>query len=756
MLDDARLITAPDDHDGSAPLFVRSFRLDPDHGAVASAHWLVTAHGVVEPRLGGRPVAPDVLTPGWSSYEWRLRVRDLDVTEVIRDLTANEPGAELEASALVGHGWWAGRLTWEPGRRHLYGDTVGFAGRLELTFDDGHRQTVVTDGDWRVRGSDVLDDDLYDGQTIDARRRGDTLPERPVVVNELDPGVLVGHPNPPIVRHEELAPVQVTRSPSGRTLVDFGQNLVGWVRATVRGDAGAVVTLRHAEVLEDRELGVRPLRDAKATDRFVLSGGTDVFEPTLTFHGFRYVEVDGWPEGVDLASGLRAVVVSSDLRRTGTFESSHDGLNQLHRNVVWGLRGNVVGVPTDCPQRDERLGWTGDLAVFAPSACFLYDVGPFLADWLRDLRAEQVHQHGRVPFVVPDPLKYLSDDAATPAIWADAAVWVPWAAWQAYGDAEALAEAYPAMVDHVDHVTGLLSPSGLWDTGFQFGDWLDPAAPAEAADQARADKGVVATAAFIRSCRLTAEAARLLGHDADAARLDEVATRTTAAFNEHWVGDDGTVFSDCPTVYALAIVFGLLEGDRLTGAGDRLAQLTRDEGHVIATGFAGTPFVCDALTLTGHLDDAMALLLQTACPSWLYPVTMGATTIWERWDSMLPDGSINPGSMTSFNHYALGAVADWLHRSIAGLAPAEPGYARVRFAPVLPSAEQAPGLDWAGASLDTPHGRVSIRWERAEANDQETGFRVELETPVEAELVLPGVPAEQLPAGRHVRVVAAG
>ena len=752
----ASLITPPIERlDSSAPRFETTFTLDSGHGAVTAAHWRVSAHGIFEASLNGRPVADDVLSPGWSSYEWRLRFREYDVTRQLAEVGE----APLLASILVGHGWWAGRLTWEHGRRHLYGEHLGVIAQLDITFADGHLQTVATDESWIVAETDVVSDDLYDGQTIDARRRAMRSTPLPATVADFDPSVLTPYVGPAVVRQERLAPVAVWTSPSGRTLVDFGQNLVGWLKLRVRGDEGQTITVRHAEVLEQGELGVRPLRDAQATDRFILSGGEDEFEPTFTFHGFRYAEVDGWPGGLtedEARSSIRAVVVSSDLRRTGHFECSHDLLNQLHRNVVWGLRGNFVDVPTDCPQRDERLGWTGDLAVFAPTASYLFDVSDFLADWLADLRAEQLNARGRVAFVIPDVLKLLSDDqdaaatGDTPAVWSDAAVWVPWALWQAYGDLDRLRESYPAMIDHLDHVTGLLSPTGLWDTGFQFGDWLDPAAPPEAADQARADKGVVATAAFFRSLTLAAEAARLLGETSDADRLTELAEATRKAFNHHWVDDNGLVFSDCPTVYALAICFGLLEGERLSGAGERLAQLTRDEGYVIATGFAGTPFVCEALTSTGHLDEAMRLLLQTTCPSWLYPVTMGATTVWERWDSMLPDGSINPGQMTSFNHYALGAVADWLHRSIAGLAPAAPGYSRVRFAPVLPSAETAPGLDWAAAALDTDHGRVAIRWDRTES-----GFAIEVVTPVEADLVLPGLGTEVVAPGSHRRQVPA-
>jgi alpha-L-rhamnosidase len=421
-------------------------------------------------------------------------------------------------------------------------------------------------------------------------------------------------------------------------------------------------------------------------------------------------------------------------------------LDQLHRNVVWGLRGNVVDVPTDCPQRDERLGWSGDLAVFASTAAFLYDVDAFLRDWLLDLDAEQRAADGRVPFVIPDVLKYIPQPPGrhTPestAIWGDAAVWVPWALWEAYGDVDVLAQAYDAMAAHVRRVESLLSPTGLWDTGFQFGDWLDPTAPPDKPADAKADKGVVATACLYRSARLTADAAQILGRAADADSFRALAERTRAAFTEHYVADDGTVHSDAQTVYALAIVFGLLDEPVRQRAGDRLAALVAESGYRISTGFAGTPFVTDALTATGHLDDAYRMLLQTESPSWLYSVTMGATTVWERWDSMLPDGSINPGEMTSFNHYALGAVADWMHRVIGGIAPAEPGYRTVRVAP-----RPGGGLTWARTSLETRHGRVAVEWRVLEGE-----LEVDVTVPdgVTAEVDLPDGRRQRVTGGRH-------
>jgi alpha-L-rhamnosidase len=741
---------SPDEDFAGAPLLRREVRLEPGHGDVVGATLHATAHGVFGASLNGAPVSDDVLSPGWTSYEWRLRYRSYDVTDLVR----SAPDGDVVLGLALGNGWFRGRLGWGGGRAY-YGKELGALAQLEIVFADGHRQAVGTDETWQAGPSDVVGNDLYDGETIDARRRDDGwqrtgfAAEGWVGVHAsegFDTAVLTPYLGPAVVRHEEVRPVRIWSSPSGRTLIDFGQNLVGWLRFTVRGERGSMMTIRHAEVLENGELGVRPLRSAKATDRFVLSGGEDTFEPTLTFHGFRYAEVDGWP-GELTPESLVAVVVHSDLRRIGEFACSHELLNQLHRNVVWGLRGNVVDVPTDCPQRDERLGWTGDLAVFAPTAVFLFDVEDFLRDWLADLAQEQRAADGRVPFVIPDVLKYIPRPPEYPvpestAIWGDAAVWVPWALWQAYGDVRVLEEAYDAMAAHVRRVESLLSPNGLWDTGFQFGDWLDPTAPPDKPIQAKADPGVVATACLYRSAMLTAEAAELLGRAADAEHFQALAERTRAAFSEHYVSADGTVKSDAQTVYALAIVFALLDEPLRQKAGDRLATLVAESGYRIATGFAGTPFVTDALTATGHLDDAYRLLLQQECPSWLYSVTMGATTVWERWDSMLPDGSINPGEMTSFNHYALGAVADWMHRVIGGVAAAEPGYRTVRVAP-----RPGGGLTWARTALETRHGRIAVEWRLDD--DGRLEIDVTLPDEVTAEVDLPDGQRQRVTGGQH-------
>jgi alpha-L-rhamnosidase len=736
---------APNEDFDGAPLLRTEFGLAEGHGPVTRATLHATGHGVFEAHLNGQPVSDDVLSPGWSSYEWRLRYRSYDVTALL------QPTSVL--GIALGNGWFRGRLGWGGARAH-YGKELAALAQLEVEFSDGYLQTVVTDENWTAGPSAVLFNDLYDGQAIDARRYSDAWLKPDfsdeawtgVHRAELDFSTLTPYIGPPVHRQEELRPIKIWTSPAGKTLVDFGQNLVGWVRASVQGPAGTTISLRHAEVLEKDELGTRPLRTAKATDRFILSGGKDVFEPTFTFHGFRYVEVDGWA-GELTSDALTAVVVSSELRRIGQFECSNEMLNQLHRNVVWGLRGNFLDVPTDCPQRDERLGWTGDIAVFTPTATYLFDVDDFLRDWLKDLAAEQQAADGLVPSVVPDVLKYVERPAGWPipdstAIWSDAAVWVPWSLWWAYGDLQVLADQFDSMVAHVRRIESKLSPTGLWDEGFQFGDWLDPTAPPDEPGVSRADNGVVATACLYRDAHIVRDAATLLSRHEDAEHFASLAERTRAAFNEHYVRPEGIIHSDAETPYALAIVFGLLDPEDEQLAGKRLADLVAESGYHIRTGFAGTPFITHALTQTGHLEAAYRLLLQTECPSWLYPVTMGATTIWERWDSLLPDGTINPGQMTSFNHYAFGAVAYWMHQIIGGIAPLEPGYSSVLIAP-------QPGGDirWARSSLDSRHGKISVSW----SQDHDGPIELDVAVPegVTALVQLPGTPAQELGSGQH-------
>ena len=669
---------SPASRPDGACLLRHDVALEQDAKSVRRAELVATAHGIYEARVNAEPVSETLFEPGWTVYERRLQVQRFDITETVRS-----GGGDVAVEVTLGRGWWSGDFGFRDAHAN-YGDNLAFIGALSITYEDGAEQVVVTDTSWTVAETPIVFATIYDGQHEDRSRE---LPGPTAAVEaDMDRSTFVDPVSPPITRHEVLRPETIWTSPSGRTLIDFGQNLVGWLRFTVEGPAGTEIVMRHAEVLENDELGVRPLRSAKAIDRLVLAGtGPETFEPTLTFHGFRYAEVTGWP-GELTADDIEAVVVHSAIERTGTFECSDPRVNQLVHNSVWSQKGNFFAVPTDCPQRDERLGWTGDISAYAATAAYQYDVSDFLHGWLLDLEAETRLNPGKyVPMIVPEILKHAdqrplsSEERATPTtVWGDAAVWVPEALWNAYGDLDRLRSHYPAMVLHLESVEKVLSPSGLWDTGFQFADWLDPDAPADAPGDAKADKGVVATVCLVRSARFAAETARLIGHSADADRWQSLADRTQAAFVEAYVDADGRIHSDAPTVYALALAFDVLPEDRRVRSAQRLAELVREADYRVSTGFAGTPYITWALSETGHVEDAYRLLLEDGNPSWLYPISMGATTIWERWDSMLPDGSINPGQMTSFNHYALALPGGARHpcrraRLRAGAHPAHPG-----------------------------------------------------------------------------------
>jgi alpha-L-rhamnosidase len=587
--------------------------------------------------------------------------------------------------------------------------------QLEVRYEDGSLEHIVTDEQWRAATGPILAADLYDGETYDARLELDGWASvgyddaswHPVATVERDLATLVAPIGPPVRRIELREPASITRTRDGAILVDFGQNLVGRLRITVRGRPGQTIVLRHAEVLEDGEICTRPLRTAVATDRYTLRGGDpETWEPRFTFHGFRYAELSGEAE----LQLLQAVVCHSDLVRTGWFECSDPLLNRLHENVVWSMRGNILDVPTDCPQRDERLGWTGDIAVFAPTAAYLYDCAGFLVSWLADLAADQQEAGGRVPSVVPDVLPPLPPDSpydwnAPTAGWGDAAVLVPWTLYQHFGDCQVLREQYDSMRSWVGLVESLAGPDRLWRGGFQWGDWLDPTAPPDRPELGRTDPSLVATAHFAHSTRLLAEVAALLGQSRDEARYRTLAAEVRSAFLASYLLPNGHLISDSPTAYALTLMFELLPNECRANAGRRLVELVRADGYRIGTGFLGTPLILDALCSVGAYESAYRLLMQQDCPSWLYSVSMGATTIWERWDSLLPDGTVAPGEMTSFNHYAFGAVADWLHRTVGGLAAAAPGYRKLEIRP-----RPGGGLTYAATRHCTPYGEAASSW----------------------------------------------
>ncbi|MDP9736822.1 alpha-L-rhamnosidase [Curtobacterium sp. 260] len=734
----APFITPSTDHSGEetpASYFRKEIQLE---AKPTRALLRVTAVGIVEPWLNGTRVGDEVLAPGWTSYRNRLIASTYDVTD---DLHA---GGNV-IGAVVADGWALGRLGWDDRSQH-FSDRRGLSVQLELTYAD-RTETVVSDESWSVGTGATRSASIYDGETHDARLEPDGWDAPGFDDEAWSSAVLLDWAGPvedptsePIRRVEELAPVAVLRTPSGRTVLDFGQEISGWVRLHGTVPEGREITLRHAEWMTGGEIDLETLRTAKATDVYTGNGRADQeWEPRFTFHGFRYVQVDGW-EGDDLGAAFRAVVVHTDMRRTGWLTTSDERLNRLHENVVWSMRDNFVGVPTDCPQRDERLGWTGDINAFAPTASFLYDVRGVLGSWLRDLALEQ-QEKGFVPWVVPDVLS----NASTPtALWSDVAVSLPWTLYQHYGDAAILERSYESMTSFVRDVAGRLDEHATWSSGFQYGDWLDPDAPDENPAGGKTDRHLVATAYFAKVAREMAQAAEVLDASEDAAEFTALADRVRAGFLREYVTPAGRLTNESATAYALAIVFDLLDPEQRAHAGDRLADVVAKNGYTISTGFAGTPLVTDALSSTGHLEEAYLLLTQERCPSFLYPVSMGATTIWERWDSVRQDGTINPSGMTSLNHYALGAVADWMHRTIGGLTATAPGYRSVRIAPL-------PGVGLTSASLvhDVVDGRIEVSWSLEDGRGRlavtlPDGTSAEIVPPLHAEGLV-----EQVEGGTH-------
>lgn len=706
---------------------------------ILRARVYATAHGVIVPYVNGLRASENILDPGWTSYDHRLRFRTYDVTDLVRE-GANVIGFELA------EGWYRGRFGFDHGARGIYGIRIGVLAQLEIEYDDGHRDIIATDEGWHASVGPTTFTNLYDGEETDLRladllwsspQRGRDAPQA-VSVERLDMSTLEPADSPPVRRTQEVAPVSTTPLRESVVRYDFGQNLVGRLRITATGPAGATITIRHAEVLEGEELGVRPLRLARATDRLTLAGDPAEWEPEFTTHGFRYAEIAVSDARVRVES-ISAVVVHSDMERVGWLETSNPLLNRLFENSVWGLRGNFVDLPTDCPQRDERLGWTGDINVFASTATMLYDVSGVLGSWLKDLKAEQLSHSERIPpMFVPSIIR----EPHLAGVWGDATVGVPWALYARNADIEQLRDSYPSAKAWINLVESRLGPTGVWDTDVQLGDWLDPTAPADRPHAGRTDANLVATAYFIRSARITSQMAERLDEPEDARRYADTAARALESFRREYMTPTGRLSSDSQTAYAIAICFDLYQsGAERRTAGDRLRALVRAAGHCVGTGFVGTALILDALTLTGSAEDAWNMLLQTAPPSFLYPVTMGATTAWERWDSMLPDGSINPGEMTSFNHYALGAVAGWMLRAIGGITSTVPGGGHVRIEP-LPGGE----VTWAESRQILARGEVRASWRLEDGR-----FQMETELPIgiEGTVALPDGSVHEITAGVH-------
>lgn len=724
----AQWLTVPGkDTATQSPLFRKEFKLAKK---VRSAIMYVTAKGLYEAHVNGIRVGEGYLSPGWTSYKKRLQYQ-------VYDVTASLKGGTNAIGVTLGNGWYKGRIGF--GTQHnFYGDTRALLLQLEVEYTDGTRESIDTDEHWLTAYGPVMAADIYDGEVYDARMEKtgwlmagykEDSSWKKARVMEKGTEELIGMTGPVIKKHEQFKVLKIFKTPKGETVVDFGQNLVGWVVLKAKGPAGTRIVLSHAEVLDkEGNFYTTNLRAAKAQSTYILKGNAEqVLEPHFTFMGFRYVKVEGYPAELK-PEDLTAVTLYSDMESTGKFSTSNALLNQLQHNIQWGQKGNFLDVPTDCPQRDERLGWTGDAQAFANTAAYNMDVSAFFTKWLKDLSADQ-QANGLVPHVIPNVLG--AADGAS-AGWADASTIIPWDMYMAYADKQLLEVQYESMKNWVGYMTDK-SRNHLWNTGFHFGDWLFYR-PNDDNDGRAAvtDKYLIAQAFYAHSTQIMIRAAKVLGKHQDEAKYTVLLNDIKRAFVKEYMTENGRLVSSTQTAYVLALQFDLLPEPLREGAAKRLVSNIKDYGNHLTTGFLGTPYLCHVLSNYGYDDVAYDLLMQESYPSWLYPVKMGATTIWERWDGIKPDGSFQNPEMNSFNHYAYGAIGDWMYRNVGGIKsdPENPGYKKIIIQP-----KPGGGLSSASAELNTPYGWVVSSW--TITNDV---FKLNVQIPANtrATVILPG------------------
>ena len=688
-----------------------------------------TALGLYEASLNGSKVGEDYLAPFWTAYTHTLHYQEYDVTALLKE--------ENELSLKVGKGWYRGTVGFH-GKNSWYGTESAVACELLFTYEDGSTGLLSTSPDWELSDNEILDSELFDGETQDFTRERAAYPVKTLSYG----GALVPQPNEPIGEVYRLSPKRILRTPNGETVLDFGENISGFVSLTVNGTRGQKIVLRHAEML-DREgnFYTANLRRAKATDSYILAGGSQVLSPHFTFHGFRYAAV----EGVDPAAcTFEAVALSSRLRETGHIATSDPALNGLISNIKRSQRDNFLDVPTDCPQRDERCGWTADANVFAETAAYNYDCKRFFRKWLRDLVSEQLPD-GSIPYIVPN----VGGGTGTAALWADAVTMIPFTMYMMYGELSFLEDAYPAMCKYAGKVLSGME-NGLIRSGFQYGDWLaldrDELMPATGPGST--DSYFVANVFFQYSLCILRDAAALLDRKAEAEEYRALQEGHLASLRREYFTPTGRMVSETQTALTLALYFHIAPDEFRSALAARLAANLERHGNHLTTGFAGTPYLLFALSENGYHDYAVSLLLSHSYPGWLYAVDRGATTIWERWNGIRQDGTFSDPSMNSFNHYAYGSVGAFLFRGIAGIAPLEAGFSKISLTPHL-----SKGLPVFEASFESPHGVIRCGY-RAEGG--EAKIAVTVPQGVTAELTLPNGERHTLEGGAYSFTVPCG
>jgi len=679
-----------------SPYLRKEFAVDK---AIKKARLYISAQGLYQVEINGSRVGSQEFTPGWTSYNTRIQYQTYDITKMlVQDQNA--------IGIVLGDGWFRGNLV---NRRNRYGEKLACISQIMVEYTDGSKAVISTNDSWKATIGAIQESDIYNGEVYDANkelngwsRSGfDESSWEATSTAEISKGILIAPEGPPVKIVNELEPISMEKREEG-WLVDMGQNMVGWIQIKASGKSGEKITLRHAEVLDkEGNMYYDNLRAAKCTNTFILKGGTEeTLEPHFTFQGFRYVMVSGYP-GELTADKIRGMVIHSDMKPAGTFECSDPMINQLQHNIVWGLKGNFLDVPTDCPQRDERLGWTGDAQVFAPTACFNVDAASFYTKWLRDLAADQ-DEDGSIPHVIPNVLGH---GGATG--WADAGITIPWAMYLDYGDVSVLENQYESMKEWIGYMEKRAGDNLIWEGDPHFGDWLSFASTRSDYMGAYTLKDLIATAYFSYSSSIVAKVAEILSKEKDASYYRDLSEKVRLAFNEEFVTSTGRLVSHTQTAYTLALAFDLLDEETADKSAAHLARDVEEFRH-ITTGFLGTPLISLTLTDIGRNDLAYMLLKRTRYPSWLYPVTMGATTIWERWDGQKPDSTFQDKGMNSFNHYAYGAIGKWMYQVVAGIGIDEqnPGYKHIIINP-----RPGGGLSSASATHQSMYGEIVSGWE---------------------------------------------
>ncbi len=671
----------------ACPVFAKPFSL---RKGVKRARIYATALGVYEIHVNGKKAGDAFFAPGWTNYRKRLQYQTYDVTELL----AGEKENLLEIT--VGNGWYKGIFGFTCTPAH-YGSQVAALAELHIIYEDGTKEVIGTDTDWTVKTGSIWYSEIYMGETIDS-----TFKE-----SKAFSAVPFSYPMENLTA-QECEPVRITNriaakelivTPKGEKVLDFGQNMAGIVEVRVQGKAGQKIVIRHAETMDkDGNFYPETLRQAKSTDTYICDGTKQTFLPHFTFHGFRYICVEGMEE-IDPAD-FTACSLHTDMRVTGRFSCSNEMVNRLQSNITWGQRSNFLDIPTDCPQRDERLGWTGDAQVFCRTASYNMETALFFTKWLHDLKSEQTKEFGP-PHVVPN---ILADQEAA-AAWSDAATVIPWTIYRMFGDERVLRDQYGSMKGYVDYITDHCGENGLWQTGFQYGDWL-ALDKEESADRTGAtDKYLVANAYYAYSADIVSKAAGVLGHKEDAGKYRKLHEEIVKRFDEEYVTRTGRLVSETQTGCVLALHFHLAQEKYRERIAKSLAANIANHKNHLSTGFVGTPYLCHALSENGMHDLAGTLFLKEDYPSWLYAVKKGATTIWERWNSIMPDGSFDESGMNSLNHYAYGSIGDWMYEKLAGISPLKPGYKEIMIRPGF-----IKGITGVDAAFDSVYGMVRSAW----------------------------------------------